>query len=102
MDIICECKEYQNKGESIHIVLPRRSLLVLSGPIRYGFTQAIQPRKTDTIDYKLIARTITRVSMTYRETRNPAKCYCNFPELCDSQLALAKRPKRFPPKKPKI
>jgi alkylated DNA repair dioxygenase AlkB len=51
-----------------NVILPPRSLLVLSHEVRYGFTHAIAARKTDRIGNAIIPRNI-RTSLTFRQTR---------------------------------
>jgi len=48
------------------VMLPRRSLLVMSGPSRYDWTHAIAPRERDRIGARLVPRT-RRVSLTLRQ-----------------------------------
>lgn len=47
------------------VYLPPRSLLHLSGEVRYGWTHAIAPRATDVVDGKVCPRG-ERVSLTFR------------------------------------
>ncbi|HLO78893.1 MAG TPA: alpha-ketoglutarate-dependent dioxygenase AlkB [Magnetospirillum sp.] len=52
-------------GRSHDIVLPRRSLLILSGPARYEWQHAIPARKSDVVSGCRIPR-VRRVSLTFR------------------------------------
>ena len=51
--------------EVVEVDLPHRSLLVLSGEGRYGWTHSIPARKTDMVDGALRQR-MRRVSLTFR------------------------------------
>ncbi|XP_053312443.1 alkylated DNA repair protein alkB homolog 8 [Spea bombifrons] len=91
-------------GTSVPVMLPRRSLLVMSGEARYLWTHGITPRKFDIVqasegqkvgtisgnaeDLTLNKRG-TRTSFTFRKVRRSA-CDCAFPSACDSQLAQKK------------
>jgi hypothetical protein len=68
-----------------HIVLPRRSLLVLRGEARFAWTHGIAARKTDFIDGKVVARG-RRVSATFRVVRRAGRpCRCPWPSQCFDQ-----------------
>jgi alkylated DNA repair protein alkB family protein 8 len=64
--------------------LPARSLAVLAGPARYGWTHGIPPRKSDAVEgLGLVART-TRVSLTFRSVLPAPLCEpCPCEALCD-------------------
>ncbi len=49
------------------LFLPRRSLLVMSGPARYQWAHYIPHRKRDVVDGELVARSSHRVSFTLRQ-----------------------------------
>ena len=66
-----------------HLVLPRRSLLIMTGEARYRWRHAILHRKTDKIDGELIKRQ-RRVSLTFRRVKR-SPCECIYPQYCDSQ-----------------
>ena len=63
------------EGRTVPVWLPRRSLLVMSGPARYSWTHGITPRHYDTLPCRqlghdqdgltLINRDV-RVSLTFR------------------------------------
>lgn len=69
------------------VLLPRRSLLIMSGESRYGWTHAITGRRSDIIvkpDGKLtVQKRDVRVSFTFRKLKIPPSCMCSFPTLCD-------------------
>uniref|UniRef100_A0A8C5PZK3 tRNA (carboxymethyluridine(34)-5-O)-methyltransferase n=1 Tax=Leptobrachium leishanense TaxID=445787 RepID=A0A8C5PZK3_9ANUR len=86
-------------GKSVPVMLPRRSLLVMSGESRYLWTHGITPRKFDVVQaserqkIRTISRNTeeltlskrgTRTSFTFRKVRRNA-CKCAFPSVCDSQ-----------------
>ena len=70
--------------EKVSVVLPSRSLLVMTGESRYMWTHAIPTRLFDTIStphqgYTALARG-TRLSLTFRAVRQPP-CVCRCGEL---------------------
>ena len=78
------------------LLLPRRSLLVLGHYARYGCQHAIQPRKTDRVDGRLVERR-ERVSLTFRRRREGGECHCGWPRLCDTASGVRKKDKKFVP-----
>ena len=78
------------------LLLPRRSLLVLSHYARYGCQHAIQPRKTDRVDGRLVERR-ERVSLTFRRKRVGGECHCQWRRLCDTASGVRKKDKKFVP-----
>lgn len=64
------------------ILLPVRSLAVMSGPSRYMWEHAIVPRTFDVIDGEQVPRQ-RRVSITFRKIRS-GPCECSFPNQCDT------------------
>lgn len=55
-----------------HVLLPRRSLLILRGEARYFWSHAIAPRKLDQIDGQVVARD-RRISLTFRQVLLPGE-----------------------------
>ena len=49
------------------LFLPRRSLLVMSGPARYQWAHYIPHRKRDVVDEEVVVRSSHRVSFTFRQ-----------------------------------
>ena len=77
-------------GESSHsVLLPRRSLMVMSGRARYALRHSIATRKSDVVKVDeglTVRRRGTRTSLTFRKVlRGP--CRCSFPKYCDSRTA---------------
>jgi alkylated DNA repair protein alkB family protein 8 len=72
---------------SWELVLPPRSLLLMTGPSRYGYTHAIRPRKTDVVDGVTVQRQ-GRYSITMRTVRRGEEigCDCAFPGVCDARI----------------
>ncbi|XP_048651738.1 alkylated DNA repair protein alkB homolog 8 isoform X1 [Marmota marmota marmota] len=86
-------------GVTVQVMLPRRSLLVMTGESRYLWTHGITPRKFDTVqasehyksgiitsdigDLTLSKRGI-RTSFTFRKVRH-TPCNCSYSSVCDSQ-----------------
>uniref|UniRef100_A0A8D1DGP4 tRNA (carboxymethyluridine(34)-5-O)-methyltransferase ALKBH8 n=1 Tax=Sus scrofa TaxID=9823 RepID=A0A8D1DGP4_PIG len=87
-------------GITVPVMLPCRSLLVMTGESRYLWTHGITPRKFDTVqasrghksgiitgdveDLTLNKRGI-RTSFTFRKVRQ-TPCNCSYPLVCDSQM----------------
>ncbi|XP_041270632.1 alkylated DNA repair protein alkB homolog 8 [Onychostruthus taczanowskii] len=87
-------------GHTVAIMLPRCSLLVMTGESRYLWTHGITPRKYDVVQASELGqkvRTITadvgdltlnrretRTSFTFRKVRR-SPCNCIYPSVCDSQ-----------------
>lgn len=78
------------KGATAAIILPRRSLLVLRGEARYGWSHAIPARKTDCIDGIVNPRK-TRVSATFRISRK-TPCACKWISNCFDQNGTSSTP----------
>uniref|UniRef100_A0A4W3JDD6 tRNA (carboxymethyluridine(34)-5-O)-methyltransferase n=1 Tax=Callorhinchus milii TaxID=7868 RepID=A0A4W3JDD6_CALMI len=87
-------------GHSVAVMLPRRSLLVMTDESRYLWSHGITPRKFDVVQSSetlkpgSISRDIsdltlnkrgTRTSFTFRKVRM-TPCDCAYPEVCDSQI----------------
>nr|XP_056714571.1 alkylated DNA repair protein alkB homolog 8 [Euleptes europaea] len=86
-------------GQAAAVMLPQRSLLVMSGESRYLWTHGITPRKFDVVqasegwkvgtvsadigDLTLNKRG-KRTSFTFRKVRR-TPCYCAYLSVCDSQ-----------------
>uniref|UniRef100_A0AAA9S070 tRNA (carboxymethyluridine(34)-5-O)-methyltransferase ALKBH8 n=1 Tax=Bos taurus TaxID=9913 RepID=A0AAA9S070_BOVIN len=95
-------------GMTVPVMLPCRSLLVMTGESRYLWTHGITPRKFDTVqaskghksgiitsdveDLTLNKRGI-RTSFTFRKVRQ-TPCNCSYPLVCDSQMK--ETPASFP------
>ncbi|XP_060228481.1 alkylated DNA repair protein alkB homolog 8 isoform X1 [Meriones unguiculatus] len=87
------------EGATVQVMLPRRSLLVMTGESRYLWTHGITPRKFDTVqaseqfrggiitsdigDLTLNKRGM-RTSFTFRKVRR-MPCNCNYASVCDRQ-----------------
>lgn len=71
------------KTEEWELELPARSLLVMRGPSRYGYTHGIKGRKFDQQGAKVVARQ-DRYSLTMRRIK-PADeigCDCSYQHVC--------------------
>ncbi|XP_030836712.1 alkylated DNA repair protein alkB homolog 8 isoform X2 [Strongylocentrotus purpuratus] len=81
-------------GHQVPVVLPRRSLLVMTGEARYKWTHGITPKKTDIVPDPTSPDNLTlhqrgqRTSFTFRAVRR-GPCDCKYPEQCDSQKSKA-------------
>lgn len=88
------------KGEWKSVLLPRRSLLVMTGEARFAWTHSIQNRKTDLVDGIQVSRN-RRISLSFR-TLSTDPCECAYPVHCDTQskkMAAGEEPhKKFPTK----
>ncbi|XP_072119219.1 tRNA (carboxymethyluridine(34)-5-O)-methyltransferase alkbh8 [Mobula birostris] len=86
-------------GHSVPVMLPRRSLLVMTGESRYLWSHGITPRKFDVVPASDMQKTGTisgdvsnltlnkrgtRTSFTFRKVRKKP-CNCAYQEVCDSQ-----------------
>ncbi|RMC07338.1 hypothetical protein DUI87_16797 [Hirundo rustica rustica] len=87
-------------GHTVAIMLPRCSLLVMTGESRYLWTHGITPRKYDVIQASELGHKVgtitadagdltlnrreTRTSFTFRKVRR-SPCNCIYPSVCDSQ-----------------
>ncbi|CAH0385937.1 unnamed protein product [Bemisia tabaci] len=82
--------EWRNsERQHFSVLLPRRSLLIMSSESRYAWTHGITPRKTDILknhegNLTVCAREV-RVSFTFRQLRREGPCMCQWPKFCDSQ-----------------
>ena len=96
-DVNEDRKDFSKYKGSIPVLLPRRSLLVMSDESRYAYTHGIAIRQSDIIPLRSESRSedrqsVTlmkrklRISLTFRKTLSPGmKCNCKYPAQCDSQ-----------------
>lgn len=72
---------------SWELLLPARSLLVMTGASRYGFVHGIKGRKTDVVGGEAVARE-GRYSITMRSVRRGGRigCECAFSGVCDARV----------------
>ncbi|KAK3326865.1 hypothetical protein B0H66DRAFT_170420 [Apodospora peruviana] len=77
----------QQEEPSWELLLPARSLLVMEGPSRYGYTHGIKGRKTDIINGETVLRE-GRYSITMRTVRRGDEigCTCAYPGVCDARI----------------
>ncbi|KAM0726305.1 Alkylated DNA repair protein alkB-like protein 8 [Formica fusca] len=78
---------FKKKDRNINVLLPARSLLIMTGEARYAWTHGICPRHSDVIETENGTTTQERgirVSFTFRKVRRSA-CCCNFKEYCDTR-----------------
>ena len=90
-DIIMNFTDLENHSppQSVSILLPQRSLMVMTGRSRYAFTHGITSRKSDIYldsnTNKLLCRARReRISLTFRKSISEA-CICPFPKNCPNQ-----------------
>lgn len=69
-------KEGKKDEHFVDVVVPRRSLFIMTGESRYLWTHAMVQRTTDKVDGKIVYRG-TRLSVTYRHVKKPPSCDCN-------------------------
>lgn len=84
MDFKCE-------NDRATVLLPPRSLLIMSGEARYAWSHGICPRHSDIVETTNGITTQgrgTRVSFTFRKVRR-GDCCCTFPEYCDTKRNCA-------------
>ncbi len=77
--IVMSFKSYL--GSEHHFYIPRRSLVVLRGEVRYAWFHQIANRKVDIVDSQFIFRQ-RRVSLTFRRVLH-GKCKCAYPFFCE-------------------
>lgn len=84
--------DFRRNNELVHVMLPRRSLLVMSGESRYDWTHGIKPKHIDVIPTTSGSLTTQvrskRTSLTFRRLRR-GPCNCNYPTLCDTRQTTA-------------
>ncbi|KAG9241660.1 hypothetical protein BJ878DRAFT_427617 [Calycina marina] len=69
------------------VLLPPRSLLVFSGPSRYGYSHRIKGRKFDRLVDGTMLEREDRYSITMRTVvRDGTPCRCDFPDVCDTRI----------------
>ncbi|KAM7342237.1 tRNA (carboxymethyluridine(34)-5-O)-methyltransferase ALKBH8 [Cochliomyia hominivorax] len=81
--------EFRKGLEKCPVMLPQRSLMIMSGESRYDWTHGITPRMLDIVpsaNGNLTTRRRTkRTSLTFRKLGS-GLCSCKYPTLCDSKL----------------
>ncbi|XP_030560182.1 alkylated DNA repair protein alkB homolog 8 [Drosophila novamexicana] len=84
--------DFRRGQELVHVLLPRRSLLVMSGESRYDWTHGIKPKHIDVIPTQAGSLTTQsrtkRTSLTFRRLRR-GPCDCQYPTLCDTRQTTA-------------
>ncbi|XP_011691611.1 PREDICTED: alkylated DNA repair protein alkB homolog 8 isoform X2 [Wasmannia auropunctata] len=77
---------FKKEDRKIDVLLPARSLLIMTGEARYAWTHGIGPRHSDVIETENGTTTRergTRVSFTFRKVRR-GECRCDFKDYCDT------------------
>lgn len=80
--------EFKKANKHYCVLLPRRSLAIMSGECRYDWTHGIVPRKFDVIRSECGLTNLPRkerISFTFRKVLQQDKCTCQYPTLCDSK-----------------
>ena len=78
----------------VHVCIPRRSLMLMSGDSRYGWRHSIAARKSDRDTSGVLRERSRRVSLTFRNCTKKV-CDCRFEALCDTKGADLVRPRRM-------
>ena len=88
---------FQNNisGDIIEVLIPRFSLLLLSGEIRYMYSQGIPGRKIDKLANGTNFRK-HRVTLTFRKTKETKGCSCEVHEVCDDSSKTTKGVESLP------
>lgn len=84
-----KAEEEEEQQEAWELLLPARSLLVMTGASRYGYTHGIRARKTDVVDGgRAVVPRRGRYSVTMRSVRRGADvgCACAYPGVCDARI----------------
>lgn len=79
--------DFKRENKKVGVLLPPRSLLVMSGEGRYAWSHGISPRHNDVVGNSNGVTTQprgTRVSFTFRKVRK-GDCPCSFPKYCDTR-----------------
>lgn len=85
--------DFRKNGQRVSVLLPQRSLLIMSGEARYDWTHGITPRIMDVV--KTPSNNLTtqlrkkRTSFTFRKLRT-GPCDCIYPTLCNSRQSSPK------------
>lgn len=77
---------FKKEDRKIDVLLPARSLLIMTGEARYAWTHGIGSRHSDVIETENGTTTRergTRVSFTFRKVRR-GECRCDFKDYCDT------------------
>jgi len=77
---------FKKEDKKIDVLLPARSLLIMTGEARYAWTHGICPRYSDVIKTEngpTSQERDIRVSFTFRKVRH-GECYCDFKNYCDT------------------
>lgn len=86
--------DFRKNEERLSVLLPRFSLLILSGESRYDWTHGISSRTMDIVQTSHNTLTTLqrskRTSLTFRKTRK-GECECLYPALCDRQKSVTER-----------
>lgn len=69
-------------GEVVEVVVPRLSLVVLSGEMRFLHSQGVPSRKIDKTETGLLFRK-HRLTFTFRKTKAEIGCKCHAQQVCD-------------------
>ncbi|KAG5337840.1 ALKB8 protein, partial [Acromyrmex heyeri] len=77
---------FKKEDQKIDVLLPARSLLIMTGEARYAWTHGICPRYSDVIKTEngpTSQERGIRISFTFRKVRR-GECYCDFKNYCDT------------------
>ncbi|GAB6023936.1 Alkylated DNA repair protein alkB 8 [Chamberlinius hualienensis] len=94
--VVMEFKHYD--GRHLNVLLPSRSLLIMSKESRYAWKHGISPRKSDlhVSQHGGFTSSVfhrgTRISFTFRKVKLDP-CQCQFSTYCDSQTGISSAPK---------
>uniref|UniRef100_A0A8D8PX82 tRNA (carboxymethyluridine(34)-5-O)-methyltransferase n=1 Tax=Cacopsylla melanoneura TaxID=428564 RepID=A0A8D8PX82_9HEMI len=86
-DVVMEFRD--TNDNHLPVLLPRKSVLLLTQDSRYGWTHGITPRKLDVIqtDAGVTVRPRQlRLSCTFRWIKPVRECDCRFDTLCDIKI----------------
>ncbi|XP_051169030.1 alkylated DNA repair protein alkB homolog 8 [Leptopilina boulardi] len=78
--------DFKRGKEKISILLPARSLLIMSDESRYAWSHGICPRHNDTTQNEngtTVQKRGIRTSFTFRKVRR-GDCQCNYHEYCNT------------------
>lgn len=79
--------DFKRGEKRVNLLLPPRSLLIMSGESRYAWSHGICPRHSDIVHTSNGLSTrerSTRTSFTFRKVRT-GDCPCHYDEYCDTK-----------------
>jgi alkylated DNA repair protein alkB family protein 8 len=85
-DVIMEftTSSEESTRDVVEVLIPSRSMVIMTGDSRYGWTHGIRSRTFDVVNGEMKHRK-ARVSFTFRKEKIVSGCICSFPHFCDDR-----------------